>query len=149
NRPAENIHHGQSREIAESEVRANREVYTSGDHDDHHGKYDKAELTKLPQRNDQAGWTEEIGDQVAEQSHRDDEKGKWRDVVDPPLGENLAEHVVGDIFVPCANKSLTQAWLARRAAVPSGRDRNGVDHHFLVRPLVQSTRGDVSSRPAL
>ena len=114
-RPTENVHHGQRGEIAEREIRADREIDAAGDHDDHHGEHDEAELAELSQRNNQAGGTEEIGDQIAEQRDRNDEKGEWRDIIDPALGENLAEHMVGDVFVARANKGFAQARLARRA----------------------------------
>ena len=65
-RPAENVHHSQRCEVAKREVRSDREIDAAGDHDDHHGEHDEAELAELSQRNNQAGWTEEIGDQVAE-----------------------------------------------------------------------------------
>ena len=63
---------------------------------------------------------------------------------------NLTQHMVGYVFVACANKSLAKARLARRTAVLGGGNRNGVDHHFPVQ-LFKATRAGrtCANRPAL
>ena len=142
-RPLQHVHEVQRAEIRQREDRADRQVDAADDHHERHAEHDEADLADLPAGVGQARRPKKVRDRAGQRQRDTDQHHHRNGGLDPALGEDLAQHVVGPPAVAqlrSAARPVSASALAALAAQRSAPRPDASDWSFIRPAGVSSCR---------